>query len=168
MHHGLQEGLGIKAVIAVNACSPSLLHGQLNSQTSCLQHTQILLQTVKRMCLMPSDKLLLLVTCHRLDQDGSVVRHVQPSKPPGPYLIGSYPDWWQLDTAGSWNEPKFGKIWISPMPAGEAAARVEMRVQASTGAEIDVLPAMFVSVIMLLQVFCGLILRNQVLRQLQR
>jgi hypothetical protein len=54
------------------------------------------------------------------------------------------------------------------MPAGEAAARVEMRVQASTGAEIDVLPAMFVSVIMLLQVFCGLILRNQVLRQLQR
>eukprot|EP00775_Hariotina_reticulata_P009208 gene9208-9375_t len=75
-------------------------------------------------------------TFNWLDQDGSVVRHVQPSKPAGPYIIGSYPSWWQLSTTDSWNEPKFGKVWISPMPAGEAAARVEMRVQNSAGREL--------------------------------
>jgi hypothetical protein len=46
---------------------------------------------------------------HRLDQDGSVVRQVAPSKPAGPYLITSYPDWWQLDAVNSWKEPKFGE-----------------------------------------------------------
>jgi hypothetical protein len=64
----------------------------------------------------------------RLDFDGSVIRHVKPNKPAQPYLIGSQPDWWRLDDAASWREPRFGGPWVSPMPAGEAAARVEMRV----------------------------------------
>jgi hypothetical protein len=64
----------------------------------------------------------------RLDVDGSVVRHVQPAMPPQPYLIGSQLDWWRLDDAASWREPRFGGPWVSPMPADEAAARVEMRV----------------------------------------
>ena len=41
-----------------------------------------------------------------LDADGSVVRQVQPSKPAGPYLIGSYPDWWKLSDTDSWSEPR--------------------------------------------------------------
>ena len=63
-----------------------------------------------------------------------MVRYVAPSKPAGPYLITSYPDWWRLDDAASWKEPRFaigysGAPWVTPMPAGEAAARIEMRVQ---------------------------------------
>lgn len=55
------------------------------------------------------------------------------------------------------------------MPAGQAAARVEMRVDNGAGEEIDVLPAMFVSIACCCSaVFCGLILHYQVLRQLQR
>jgi hypothetical protein len=63
-----------------------------------------------------------------LDQDGSVVRHIKPNKPVQPYLIGSQPDWWRLDDTASWREPRFNNPWISPMPADEAAARIEMRV----------------------------------------
>ncbi|KAF6266444.1 hypothetical protein COO60DRAFT_1669869 [Scenedesmus sp. NREL 46B-D3] len=55
-----------------------------------------------------------------LDLDGSVVRHVRPALPGQPYLIGSQPDWWRLDDAASWREPRFNSPW--------AAARVEMRV----------------------------------------
>jgi len=40
------------------------------------------------------------------DMDGSIVRHAQPSKPAGPYWIGSYPDWWNLGP-DSWKEPMF-------------------------------------------------------------
>lgn len=80
--------------------------------------------------------------CSRLDQDGSVVRHVAPSKPAGPYLITAAPDWWQLDDATSWKEPRFGgeygPIWVSPMPANEVAARVEMRVQSAGGSRYTV------------------------------
>lgn len=72
-----------------------------------------------------------------LDQDGSVVRQVQPAKPLGAYLIGSQPDWWKLD-ASSWQEPRFGNPWVSPMPADEVAARLEMRVQSAGGSRFTV------------------------------
>lgn len=64
-----------------------------------------------------------------LDQDGSVVRYVQPSKPVGAYLIGSQPDWWKLDDVQSWKEPRFGNAWVSPMPGEEVVARIEARVK---------------------------------------
>jgi hypothetical protein len=71
-----------------------------------------------------------------------VVRHVAPSKPAGPYLITAAPDWWQLDDATSWKEPLFGgeygPIWVSPMPANEVAARLEMRVQSAGGSRYTV------------------------------
>lgn len=74
----------------------------------------------------------------RLDLDGSVVRQVAPSKPPGPYLITSRPDWWKLDAVNSWQEPRFGgeqgPVWVNPMPANEMVARLEMRVATSGGA----------------------------------
>ena len=77
-----------------------------------------------------------------LDQDGSVVRQVAPSKPAGPYLITAAPDWWKLDDANSWQEPRFGgeygPIWVSPMPANEVAARLEMRIQAADGTRFTV------------------------------
>ena len=38
------------------------------------------------------------------DVDGSIVRQVRPDKPAGPYLIGSFPDWWRLDNAECWWE----------------------------------------------------------------
>jgi len=43
-----------------------------------------------------------------LDQDGSVVKHVQPNKPSGPYLITSHPAWWKLSDTDSWTEPRCG------------------------------------------------------------
>lgn len=77
-----------------------------------------------------------------MDADGSVVRHVAPSKPVGPYLITSYPDWWKLDDTNSWQEPRFGgeygPVWVSPMPANEVAARIEMRVGTTGGAQYTV------------------------------
>ncbi|WIA35607.1 hypothetical protein OEZ86_004028 [Tetradesmus obliquus] len=73
-----------------------------------------------------------------LDADGSMVRAAQPSKPPGPYLIASQPDWWRLDEAASWREPRFGNPWVSPMPVDEAAARLEMRVRAAGGQQYTV------------------------------
>ena len=77
-----------------------------------------------------------------MDQDGSVVRHIAPTKPVGPYLITSYPDWWRLDDVSSWKEPLFGgeygPIWVNPMPANEVAARLEMRVKAADGSQFTV------------------------------
>ena len=72
------------------------------------------------------------------DLDGSFIRHLQPTRAAGPYLISSYPDWWRLDNVASWREPRFaigytGAPWISPMPAGEMAARIEMRVLNGAG-----------------------------------
>jgi hypothetical protein len=72
-----------------------------------------------------------------------VIRYVAPSKPPGPYLITSYPDWWVLDDATSWLEPRFGigysgAPWVSPMPDTEVAARLEMRVQNAAGSRFTV------------------------------
>jgi hypothetical protein len=68
-----------------------------------------------------------------------VVRHVQPAKPAGPYLIGSYPKWWQLNALSSWQEPKFAGFagtgpWISNMPATEVVARLDMAITDATGA----------------------------------
>jgi hypothetical protein len=78
----------------------------------------------------------------RLDADGSVVRHVAPSKPAGPYLITAAPDWWKLSDTASWKEPLFGgqygPIWVSPMPTNEVAARLEMRVQSASGQRFTV------------------------------
>lgn len=66
------------------------------------------------------------------------MRRVAPSRPAGPYLIGSTSPWWRLG-AGAWQEPAFNGAWVSPLPAlpaagGEAPARLEMRVQAAGGA----------------------------------
>ncbi len=66
------------------------------------------------------------------DQDGSVVRQVAPDKRPGPYLISSHPDWWNLNRT-SWKEPKFGNAWVSPMPSNEVVARIDMRVRNAAG-----------------------------------
>jgi hypothetical protein len=79
------------------------------------------------------------------DLDGSVIRHLQPTRPAGPYLISSYPDWWRLDNAASYREPRFaigytGAPWISPMPANEMAARIEMRVLDSGGTNRFTIP----------------------------
>lgn len=67
-----------------------------------------------------------------LDQDGSVVRHVAPTKAAGPYLIASQPKWWQLNDTTSWQEGRFGggfePVWVTPMPATEVLSRIEMRV----------------------------------------
>jgi len=41
------------------------------------------------------------------DNDGSVVRLVNPSKPAGRYLIGSYIPWWNLDDT-CWLEVSWG------------------------------------------------------------
>lgn len=76
-------------------------------------------------------------TFNWLDFDGSVVRQVAPNKPAGPYLITSRPDWWRLDNSQSWLEPRFGgeygAVWVSPMPANEVIARLDMRVATASG-----------------------------------
>jgi hypothetical protein len=67
------------------------------------------------MASMPSDLQLdltstyaCIITC--TDNDGSLVRLVNPTKPAGRYLIGSYVDWWNWD-AGCWLEVR-GVIWV--------------------------------------------------------
>eukprot|EP00775_Hariotina_reticulata_P013903 gene13903-14021_t len=69
-----------------------------------------------------------------LDWDGSIVRHVQPSRPPGPYLITGQSSWWARNS-DSWQEPAFKGVWIHPVPSGTpgpevATARIDMRVVA--------------------------------------
>ena len=77
-----------------------------------------------------------------LDSDGSVVRQVAPEKPAGPYLITSRPEWWQLDSNNSWLEPRFGgeygAVWVSPMPANDVVARIDMRVGVAGGSTYTV------------------------------
>ncbi len=58
-----------------------------------------------------------------------MVRHVQPAKPSGSYLIASSPNWWKLNDTTSWLEPKFGGMWVTPMPPNDVVARIDMRVQ---------------------------------------
>ncbi len=67
-----------------------------------------------------------------------MVRYVQPNKEPGPYLITSFPDWWKLDDTTSWWEPRFGGVWVSPMPSADVVARIEMRVQNSAASRFTV------------------------------
>lgn len=68
-----------------------------------------------------------------LDQDGSLVRLINASRPARPYLIGSSLPWWRLDSGASWQEPAFGNPWITPMPAYEVVARLDMRVETADG-----------------------------------
>ena len=50
---------------------------------------------------VPSRSVFLAVCA---DADGSIVRQVRPDKPAGPYLIGSFPDWWRLHDTDCWWE----------------------------------------------------------------
>lgn len=56
---------------------------------------------------------------------------MQPSKPPGRYLIGSYVKWWQL-TNDCWIEPKLSGVWVCPRTPGVDVARLDIGVVSRT------------------------------------
>ncbi|KIY94802.1 hypothetical protein MNEG_13159 [Monoraphidium neglectum] len=73
------------------------------------------------------------------DNDGSVVRSVDPSRPAGRYLIGSWVDWWNVD-ANCWRENLLSGIWVCPIVPGRNVSRLDMRVTSANAQSFFTIP----------------------------